>query len=423
MSASYDFSISVASLDKNDPLSGYRDNFCLPEYIEGRSYLYFCGNSLGLQPKATRQYINQELEDWAQLGVEGHFKARRPWLPYHEFLTEKMAGVVGALTDEVVCMNSLTVNLHLMMVSFYRPQPHRFKILIEGGAFPSDQYAVASQARFHGYNPEDAIIELLPREGEDILRTEDIVAKLEEEGDSVALVMMGGVNYLTGQLYDMAAITVAAHKKGCLVGFDLAHAAGNVPLQLHDWNVDFAVWCSYKYLNAGPGGIAGCFVHRNIDKIDIPRFEGWWGHNKESRFQMPATFSPINSVEAWQLSNPPIFQLAALNASLDIFQEIGMEALRKKSLMLTSYLEHLFLEAFEDRQLIITPEQTQERGAQLSFRIPGASKAIVSGLLNKGVICDFREPNIIRAAPVPLYNSFQDVWEFISILKESCDEW
>lgn len=408
-------------MDGKDSLARFRDKFCFPELRPGEPYLYFCGNSLGLQPKTTKKMINEELEDWAKFGVEGHFEAKRPWVAYHEYLTEMMAKVVGAKSEEVVCMNSLTVNLHLMMVSFYRPEGQRRKILIEGGAFPSDQYAVASQAKFHGLDPKEDVLELLPRDGEAILRTEDILSYLDEHGSEIALVMLGGVNYLTGQAYDMRAITNKGHEKGCLVGFDLAHGAGNLALELHDWNVDFAVWCSYKYLNSGPGGIAAAFVHESHLGKDMPRFEGWWGHNKDRRFKMEPDFEGIPSVEAWQLSNPPIFQLASLLASLEIFEEAGIKELREKSKTLTSYLEFLVEDTFGSRELVITPRNVDERGAQLSFKIPKGGKDVLKDLRNRGVICDFREPNIIRAAPAPLYNSFEDVFNFVSILKECVD--
>ncbi|WP_200820769.1 kynureninase [Pseudobacteriovorax antillogorgiicola] len=408
-------------MDQDDPLHKWRDEFYIPTH-QGEPVLYFCGNSLGLQPKTARPMIEQELKDWAQHGVEGHFEAERPWVHYHEFLTDAMAKVVGGNACEVVCMNSLTVNLHLMMVSFYRPEGRRRKILIEGGAFPSDQYAVASQARFHGLDADQVVEELQPRPGEHLLRTEDILTKVEELGDELALIMIGGVNYLTGQLYDMEAITQKGHAVGAKVGFDLAHGAGNVPLRLHDWGVDFAVWCSYKYLNSGPGGIAGCFVHENHVKGNLPRFEGWWGHSKEKRFKMEPSFEAIPSVEAWQLSNPPIFQLASLLASLKIFDQAGMSELRTKSECLTSYLEYMVVDAFGSRDLVITPSQVHERGAQLSFRIPKGGRDVLERLKQRGVICDFREPNIIRAAPTPLYNSYEDVFRFVSILKECVHE-
>ncbi|GAA4649733.1 kynureninase [Kistimonas scapharcae] len=397
-------------LDETDPLRSFRSQFFFPKVRPDAEYLYLCGNSLGLQPRSTRTMINEELDDWAKYGVEGHVEAKRPWIAYHENLTKMMAKIVGAKPHEVVCMNSLTVNLHLMMVSFYRPEGKRRQILIEAGAFPSDQYAVASQVRFHGFDPNTDILELAPREGEDTLRTEDILSYINEHGEKVALIMLGGVNYLSGQAYDMVAITKKGHEKGCTVGFDLAHAAGNITLELHDWNVDFAVWCTYKYLNSGPGGVAAAFVHeRNLDK-DLPRFEGWWGHNKERRFKMEAEFDPIPfSVEAWQLSTPPIFLLASLRASLKLFDQAGMKSIRAKSKTLTSYLEFLVEDTFGSRDWIITPRAPSERGAQLSFRIPKDGHGVLEALRNRGVICDFREPNIIRAAPAPLYNSYPPV--------------
>lgn len=407
--------------DSEDDLSSFRDRFYFPKFRGSEDYLYFCGNSLGLQPKSTRDYINQELDDWAALGVEGHFEAKRPWLSYHEYLTDMMAEVVGGLPGEVVCMNSLTVNLHLMMVSFYRPSGRRRKIVMEGGAFPSDQYAVSSQVRFHGLDPADTIVELLPRSGEDILRTSDILAVLEDQGDEIALILVGGLNYLTGQAYDLESITRKGHEVGAYVGFDLAHGAGNLRLQLHDWGVDFAVWCSYKYLNSGPGGIGACFIHQRLVEEDLPRFEGWWGHNKSDRFKMGPKFEAIPSVEAWQLSNPPIFQLASLLSSLELFREAGMDSLRRKSEGLTSYLEYLIVGTFGDRELIITPSDPVDRGAQLSFKLPSGGRQVLETLRHRGVICDFREPNVIRAAPVPLYNNYQDVFHFVRILKECVD--
>ena len=413
----------AAELDQNDPLSEYRNRFHMPLQANGEEVLYFTGNSLGLQPKSTKAYIEQELEDWKNLGVEGHFHAQNPWMPYHEFLTEQMARVVGAKPIETVVMNSLTVNLHLLMVSFYRPTESRNKIIIEKDAFPSDQYAVQSQIRFHSRQETingEQLIELEPREGETCLRTEDIVAKIEECGDSLALVMLGGVNYYTGQLFDMKPITEAAHRVGAVAGFDLAHAAGNVKLELHDWNVDFACWCSYKYLNSGPGGIAGIFVHeKHADDSTLPRFAGWWGHDKETRFQMGPDFVPMKGAEGWQLSNPPIFQMAALRASLEIFDEVGMEALVAKSRKLTGYLEKLLLGIDSDRISIITPKDPEQRGCQLSIRVKDADKSLFDEITEKGVIADWREPDVIRVAPVPLYNSFEDCERFARILAES----
>jgi kynureninase len=408
--------VFLERIEAQDPLRHFREKFLLPKH-GGRDVVYFTGNSLGLQPKAAAEYISQELKDWAELGVEGHLKAKNPWLPYHESVAAPLADIVGAKPVEVVAMNSLTVNLHLMMVSFYRPSRDRFKVMIEGGAFPSDRYAVDSQIRFHGYEPDRALIELSPKEGEDCLRTEDIEREIAIAGDRLALVMLGGVNYRTGQKFDMERVATAARKVGAAVGFDLAHAAGNVGLRLHDWDVDFAVWCSYKYLNAGPGAIAGAFVHeRHADNPKLPRFAGWWGHDKETRFLMGPDFSPLPGAEGWQLSNPPIFQLAALRASLDLFAEAGMDALLKKSALLTGYLEFLLAELGDERIGIITPSDPAERGCQLSIRVMNADKSLFNSITSKGVSVDWREPDVIRCAPVPLYNSFTDVHSFVETL-------
>lgn len=405
------------SLDNNDPFKEYRNKFHIPAGKEGIELIYFAGNSLGLQPKTVRQYVEQELLDWEKMGVEGHMFARNPWLPYHEFLTDQTAALVGALPEEVVNMNSLTVNLHLMMVSFYRPTPSRNKILIEANAFPSDHYAVQSQIKYHGYDPEESLVEMKPRPGEDIIRTEDILEKIENDGESIALIMFAGVNYYTGQAFEMEKITDAGHKKGCFVGFDLAHAAGNLKLDLHNWDCDFAVWCSYKYLNGGPGAIAGAFVNkRHLLDMTIPKFWGWWGQDKATRFLMDHDFRPIPTVESWQLSNPPILQLAALRASLDIFHEAGMDALREKSELLTGYMEYLVYENNNGNIEIITPENKTERGCQLSIRAKQNGKFLHKKLNNAGVICDWREPDVIRCAPVPLYNTFMDIWKFTEIL-------
>ncbi len=405
------------ALDTDDPMAGYRRRFLIPRRTDGTECIYFCGNSLGLQPAAARAMVEQELDDWARLGVEGHFHAKRPWLPYHEFLTEQTARLVGAQPSEVVNMNSLTVNLHLMMVTFYRPTRDRRKILIEPGAFPSDRYAVESQIRFHGFDPSDTLLIPVPRSGEATLRTEDIEDLIAREGSSIALILFGGVNYYTGQAFDMERIVRAGHARGCSVGFDLAHAAGNLLLRLHEWDVDFAVWCSYKYLNAGPGAIAGCFVHdRHVRRTDLPRFAGWWGHDKETRFLMPDVFTAIPTAEGWQLSNPPIFQLAALKASLDVFDEAGMENLRAKSERLTAYLEYL-LDELGGRIRCLTPRDRPQRGCQLSLVVPRNGRIVHQALAGQGVVCDWREPDVIRVAPVPLYNSFLDVYRFVQILK------
>jgi kynureninase len=407
-----------SSLNSVNSVQNFRSRFHIPKQADGSDLIYLTGNSLGLQPKTTRKYIEEELEDWERLGVEGHLHARHPWLPYHEFVSEPMARVVGALPSETVVMNSLTVNLHLMMVSFYRPSGERRKIVIEKGAFPSDQYAVESQLKFHGSDRRD-LIELTPREGESTLRTEDIIDTIEQNGDEIALVMLGGVNYYTGQAFEMKAITEAGHLVGATVGFDLAHAAGNLELPLHDWDVDCAVWCSYKYLNAGPGGIAGAFVHeRHARAFDLPRFAGWWGSNKQTRFLMGPNFDPLPGAEGWQLSNPPIFQLAALRASLEIFDEAGMSNLRAASVELTGHLEKLLNETENDRISIITPSDPAQRGCQLSIRVKDADKSLFEAITARGVIADWREPDVIRVAPVPLYNTVDDVEGFAEILKE-----
>lgn len=405
-------------LDEQDSLKEYRARFHLPVQKNGEPYIYFCGNSLGLQPKQTAEAIEQELADWKNLGVEGHFHAQKPWMPYHEFLTDAMARVVGAKPSEVVVMNTVSVNLHLMMASFYRPKGTRNKIMIESDAFPSDKYAVASQVRYHGLDPADCLIELLPREGEHCLRNEDIEAKIVEEGESIALILLGNTNYYTGQLFDMKKISRLGHEQGCFVGFDCAHGAGNVPLELHDSGCDFAVWCNYKYLNSGPGGLGGAFVHeRHHNQKDLPRLEGWWGHDKSTRFNMRHAFEPMPTVEAWQLSNPPILAMAAVWSSLQIFEEIGIHNLRKKAINLTGYLEYLLKSLGEDIIRVITPSNLEERGSQLSIQVIDGNKTIFDKLHEQGVIADWREPDVIRVAPVPLYNSFMDVYKFYETLK------
>ena len=404
----------AAEQDARDPLTHFRERFFLPKTKTGEECIYLCGHSLGLQPKVTITYLEQELSDWSQLGVEGHFHARNPWMPYHRLLTQQTAELVGAKPSEVVVMNSLTVNLHLMMASFYRPTAERHKILIERAAFPSDQYAVQSQIRFHGFDPATSLLELQPRAGESCMRDEDIESLIEREGAAIALILLGGVNYATGQLFDMAAITKAGHRKGCMVAFDLAHAAGNLPLHLHEWGPDFAAWCSYKYLNGGPGCVAGCFVHeRHARTFDLPRFAGWWGHDEATRFQMGPDFRPMEGADGWQLSNPPILALAALRASMEIFAEAGMEKLRAKSIALTGYLEFLLNREASARFEIVTPHEPQRRGAQLSIRIRGAGRKLCDRLASEGVIGDWREPDTFRVAPIPLYNSYQDVYRFV----------
>lgn len=409
--------------DARDPLASLRAQFFIPQRPGGGDTIYLCGHSLGLQPRGVADIFKEELEHWAKLGVEGHFASSRPWLPYHEQLAASLARLGGATPLEVVAMNSLTVNLHLMLASFYRPRLGREAIVIEKRAFSSDQYAVASQIRHHGFDPQTALIEISPRAGEDLLRTEDICSLIEREGSRIATLMLPGVQYLTGQRFDLEAITRCAHQQGCAVGFDLAHAIGNVPLRLHDWNVDFAVWCSYKYLNAGPGAIGGCFVHeRHARSSDLPRLAGWWGHDKHSRFQMPATFQPIAGAEGWQLSNPPIFAAAPLLASLPLFDAAGIDALRTKSLQLTGYLQALLQARLSNALAIITPADPEARGCQLSLRLhrsPAQARAVFDSLDKQGAVCDWREPDIIRVAPVPLYNSFLDVWLFVAALEQA----
>ena len=402
-----------ASQDTRDALASFRKRFHIPKKPDGSDCIYLCGHSLGLQPKSTREYVEQELQDWSRLGVEAHFHARNPWMPYHEILTESISRLVGALPIEVVAMNSLTVNLHLMMASFYRPTAKRNKILIEANAFPSDQYAVKSQIQYHGFNPAESLIEIAPGRGETWIRTEDIEEFIDREGEKIALIMLGGVNYYSGQAFEFSRITDAGRAKGCVVGFDLAHAAGNLPLKLHDWDVDFAVWCSYKYLNAGPGGIAGCFVHeRHAHDPGLPRFAGWWGHDKENRFRMLPDFQVIPGAEGWQLSNPSILSAAALRASLDIFDQATMQRLRAKSELLTGYLSFFLGQNASKKFSVITLQDTAQRGAQLSLRVAENGRAICDALAKDGIICDWREPDILRVAPVPLYNTFSDVHTF-----------
>jgi kynureninase len=410
-----DFAIAM---DERDPLKDFRGRFSFPK-TEGGDCVYLCGHSLGLQPKSAAEYIEQELKEWARLGVEGHFQAKDPWMPYHRLLTEQTGELVGAKPHEVVVMNSLTVNLHLMMVSFYRPTRERRKIVVERGAFPSDQYAVKSQIRFHGLDAATSLIELTPRADEACLRDEDIEALIEREGDNIALILLGGVNYATGQAFDMEGITRLGRARGCVVGFDLAHAAGNLELKLHEWGPDFAVWCSYKYLNGGPGCVAGCFVHeRHARAWDLPRFAGWWGHDEQSRFEMGPKFQAMSGAEGWQLSNPSIVSLAVLRASMAIFHEAGMERLRAKSVSLTGYLEFLLNQLLRDQNVsqkfsIITPVERDRRGAQISIRIHQKGRALCEGLAREGVLGDWREPDTFRVAPVPLYNSYHDVFRFV----------
>ena len=413
--------------DQQDELKSYRDKFFFP-VINDKEVLYFTGNSLGLQPKSAKDYLQQELDDWAKWGVEGHFHAKNPWVSYHEILTPATAGIVGANESEVVCMGSLTNNLHLLFVSFYRPTETRFKIISEAKMFPSDRYLLETQVRHHGLNPDEAIIEVAPRDGEHLIREEDIIQTINDNADSVALVFFGGVNYFTGQVFDMEKLTQVAHSVGALAGFDLAHAAGNIPLKLHDWNVDFAAWCTYKYLNSSAGNVAGLFVHdKHGDDTSINRFGGWWGHNKERRFLMENTFEPMTGAEGWQISNAPVMGMAVLKSSLDLFHEVSMESLRAKSLKLTAFLEFVFndiVNQFPNVQLeIITPTIPERRGCQLSVKLVGTDKSFFNALTEAGVIADFREPDVVRLAPAPLYNNFEDVYKFGQTLKSLLENW
>jgi kynureninase len=405
-------------LDSEDPLASYRDKFHIPKDKNGQDWLYFTGNSLGLQPKTTQKYIQQELDDWANYGVEGHFEAKNPWMPYHELLTASMAKIVGAKPIEVVVMNTLTTNLHLLMVSFFRPTKTKYKIVIESDAFPSDRYAVQSQLQFHGFDSASGLVEWKPRQGEELLRIEDLETILAEQGDEIALLLIGGVNYYTGQYLDLKRIAKLGHAKNCMVGIDLAHGAGNVSPDLHDSGIDFAAWCSYKYLNAGPGSLGGLFVHeKHANNRGLPRFAGWWNHNKETRFNMRQPFDVMKGAEGWQLSNPPILSMAAIKASLDMFDEVGMKALRNKSEKLTGYFEFLIHQMNSDSIKIITPSNPKERGCQLSIQVKNADKSLHKKLTENNIITDWREPDVIRCAPVPLYNRFEDVFKMVAVLK------
>jgi kynureninase len=409
--------------DNLDELKKYRNEFHLP-IINNKPVIYFTGNSLGLQPKKTQEYINQELKDWANWGVEGHFHGKNPWFSYHEISTNKMAKVVGALPEEVVVMGSLSTNIHLLMVSFYQPKGERTKIICEAKAFPSDQYILETQVKHHNLNPDDTIIEIHPRKGEELIREEDILAKINEVGDELALVMIGGVNYYTGQYFDLKSITEAGHKVGAKVGFDLAHAAGNVNLKLHEWGVDFAAWCTYKYLNSGPGGVSGIFINKtHCENKELNRFGGWWGQVKETRFLMEKGFDPIPTAEGWQMSNAPILLMAALNASLDVFEEAGMDKIAKKRDDLTAYLEFILADISARNNNVsfdlITPKDKTKRGAQLSIAASGQGKALFDKLTEQNVLTDWREPNVIRVAPAPLYNSYEDCFRFGEILEKS----
>lgn len=408
-------------LDAEDRLAPFRERFHHPR-VNGQQALYFTGNSLGLMPRSARAALEVELADWAELGVEGHFHAHNPWVNYHELLTPMMARIVGAKDSEVVCMNSLTTNLHLLFVSFYRPTAKRFKIISEAKMFPSDRYMLETQVRFHGLEPDEAIIEIAPRPGEYLIHHQDILAAIEQHKEELALVFFGAVNYFTGQVFNLPELTVAAHAAGAIAGFDLAHAAGNVLLQLHDWDIDFAAWCSYKYLNASAGNVGGIFVHeKHAEDFQRPRFGGWWGHDKERRFLMENTFRPMAGAEGWQISNEPILGMAVKKASLEIFAEAGMPALREKSIRLTGYLEFVLRDIFRQESIaalrIITPEAIEDRGCQLSLQLIGTGRPFFNALMAAGVIVDFREPDVIRMAPVPLYNSFEDVFRAGEILR------
>ncbi len=405
--------------DQEDPLKDFRKEFLIPTNNNGEELVYLCGNSLGLQPKKTSEYLQQELNDWAKFGVEGHTDAKHPWLPYHEFLTNSMAKIVGAKPSEVVIMNSLTTNLHLMMVSFYQPSKNKYKIVIESDAFPSDKYAMESQLKFHGFDANDGLILWKPRKGEELCRFEDLEKIMQEQGDEIALLMIGSTNYYSGQLYPLKKITELGHKYESLVGFDLAHGVGNIQPNLHDTGADFAVWCTYKYLNSGPGSLGGCFVHeRHENNTDLNRFAGWWGHNKQTRFNMRHDFDVLPGAEGWQLSNPAILSMAAIRASLDLFENAGFDNIIKKSKSLTGFLAYLIKELNDNRISIITPENPEERGCQLSIQVKSANKELHTKLTQSGVISDWREPDVIRVAPAPLYNSFQDVFEFVQRLKK-----
>jgi kynureninase len=419
----YENTIEFAQeLDRTDPLKKFRGRFHIPQH-KSKDTIYFTGNSLGLQPKSARAYVEKEMDAWEKYAVDGHFRSGNPWMSFHERFSDQLGKIVGALPEEVVVMGQLTVNLHLLLTSFYRPDKKRFRIICEAMAFPSDQYALESQVRLHGFDPKEAIVEVAPPEGEAVIRTEDILSTINRYKDDLALVLFGGINYYNGQVFDMKKITDAAHKAGAYAGFDLAHAAGNIELKLHEWNVDFACWCSYKYLNSSPGGVAGIFIHKkHVTDPEIPRLAGWWGYEKETRFQMKPGFRPIPTAEGWQLSNGPVLLLAAHKASIDLFAEAGMPALLQKSRALTGYLFYLLDEMNKGQRekviRVITPSNDGEHGCQVSMFMMQKGKAIHEALIENGVVADWREPNVIRVAPVPLYNTFEDVWKFGSIIKK-----
>ena len=406
-------------MDQNDELKSYRDSFHFPVDSNGNKMLYFTGNSLGLQPKTTKAAVEQELDDWANFAVEGHFKAKNPWMPYHELLTNDMAEIVGAKPEEVVIKNSLTANLHFLMISFYNPTKKRYKILIESDAFPSDRFAVKSQLKLHGFDSEKDLIEWSPRTNENLLRIEDLKEIIKKNGDEIALILVGGVNYYTGQLLDLKKIAQIGHSKGCKVGIDLAHGVGNVNLKLHESGIDFAAWCTYKYLNSGPGSLGGIFVNNKHKKNkSLKRLTGWWGQKKSKRFKMREELDISNGAEGWQLSNPAILSMAAIKASLELFRKVGMNKLRMKSIKLTGYLEYLILKMNNKNIDIITPKDPNQRGCQLSIKLNNSNKSLHENLRLNNVITDWRDPNVIRCAPVPFYNSYQDVYNFVKILRK-----
>ncbi len=408
-------------MDADDELATFRSRFIIPTDDKGSELLYLVGHSLGLQPVTTRSAVDEELASWAQSGVDAHFRGSRPWTRYHDVVGPPMAELVGAKAEEIILMNALTVNLHLMMLTFYRPSRDRYKVVMEDHAFPSDRYAVASQVQLHGFAPSEAVITVSPRTGEHTLRTEDIVRAIKEAGSEVALVMLGGVNYYTGQYFDLPSIVAAAHKVGAIAGFDLAHAAGNVELHLHDWNVDFAVWCMYKYLNSGPGSLSGCFIHeRQYTDRNLPRLSGWWGEDLDKRFRMAGDFQPARGAAGWQISNPNVLSLGAIRASLSIFMEAGPQKLRKKQRRLTGLLEYLLRQRLGGKVEIVTPADTSMRGSQLSLYLHSGGREVYEQLRAHGIICDWRNPNVIRAAPVPLYNTYAEVWRFVDVLQQLC---
>lgn len=417
MSAPFEASLEYAqSCDQMDILFPFRERFHFPQHND-KDTIYFCGNSLGLQPKSVDYLMQKELRDWARYGVEGHFRAGYPWFSYHSIFSDRLSKIVGANPIEVVAMNTLTVNLHLLMISFYRPTKERYKIIMEAGAFPSDQYAIETQVKMHGFDPYDAIIEVSPINGAHTINDEDILNAIKDAGDSLALVVIGGVNYYTGQVFDMESITIAAHEVGAYCGFDLAHAVGNIPLKLHDWNTDFACWCSYKYLNSGPGGVGGAFVHeRHSKNKELFRLAGWWGNDEKTRFQMKKGFIPAEGAGSWQMSNAPVFNMVAHNASLDLFEKATLPTLREKSVNMTAYMDYLLRQITNLKFEIITPSDPQKRGCQLSLLFSERGKEVFAILEENGVIADWREPNVIRIAPVPMYNTYEDCYRFYEIL-------